>query len=189
VDSSLNLIEKFIFPSDLDFIETTYHDMVFRRKNDEELISCLSLNYYLKAVCLPKQIIFNDKFKYFGEAYFWSRIKNVQIRYLKEPLRVYHNDSGNSIINNTTIETGMYNDIVSFKYFLDLNFSYLLNRPKYFISQYVKLCIASKYVGFGFYKSHFLYDKLQNRIISLVLFPIIFLIYHKMKYIDKRFWR
>ena len=100
VDAKMNLLEKFLFPENKEFIDSTWHEMVLRNKNDEELLSCFKLDYYLKAVVMPDNLIFKDKFKYFSEVYFWAKIKNAKIRYIKEPVRVYHQDSGNSIINN-----------------------------------------------------------------------------------------
>ncbi|MCH7412062.1 glycosyltransferase family 2 protein [Belliella sp. R4-6] len=189
VNSDLNLIQKFYFPQDLEYIDTTWHDMVLKKQNDEELISCFKLQYYLRAVNLPKKLIFSEHFNSFSEVYFWSRIKKVTIRYIKEPLRVYHQDSGNSIMNNTSFKTGLYNDIIQFKYFLDENYTYIFWRPRYFISQYIKLTIASRLVGNGFFRSHFLYEQVINRIISFSLSPASILFYFKMKYLDKGFWR
>lgn len=189
VDAKMNLLEKFLFPENKEFIDSTWHEMVLRNKNDEELLSCFKLDYYLKAVITPENLIFKDKFKYFGEGYFWAKIKNAKIRYIKEPVRVYHQDSGNSIINNTKFITGLYDDIVAFKYFLDDNYQYFFWRPKYFLAQYIKLNTASILVGYGFMKSHFLFDKGINRLISIVLSPLSLLLFFKMKYLDKKYWR
>ena len=189
VDSKLNLVQKFNFPKNEDYIDTTWHEMVLKNRNDEELLSCFKLEYYNKAVVLPEKLIFSDKIKFLSEAYFWSRIKNTKIRYIKDPLRIYHNDSGISVTHDTKFITGLYNDIVGFKFFLDDNYRYFFWRPKYFLVQYIKLNIASILVGYGFMKSHFLYDKGVNRLISLVLSPLTLMIYIKMKYIDKKFWR
>lgn len=189
VDSKMRILEKFTFPDNKEFIDSTWHEMVLKNKNDEELLSCFKLDYYLKAVIAPENLIFRDNFKNLGESYFWSRIKNAKIRYIKEPVRVYHQDSGNSIIKNTSFETGLYDDIVSIRYFLDDNYRYFFWRPKYFLAQYIKLNIASILVGYGLMKSHFLYDKEINRLISVVLSPISLLVYFKMKYLDKKYWR
>ena len=175
VDSKLNLLQKFNFPKNEDYIDTTWHEMVLKNRNDEELLSCFKLEYYNKAVVLPEKLIFSDKIKFLSEAYFWSRIKNTKIRYIKDPLRIYHNDSGNSLSNNLEIHNGLYNDVVCFKYFLDLNYMYFFWRPKYFITQYIKLNIACSLIGYGFIKSHFIYDKFANRFISIMLTPFSFL--------------
>lgn len=189
VNVKKEILEKFKFPVNIDFIDITWHEMVLKNKNDEELLSCFKLDYYLEAVVLPDNIIFQNKFKNFAEGYFWAKIKNAKIRYIKGPVRVYHQDSGNSIINNTKFITGLYDDIVAFKYFLDDNYRYFFWRPKYFLAQYIKLNIASILVGHGFMNSHFLYDKEVNRLISLALSPLTLIIYFKMKYLDKKFWR
>jgi glycosyltransferase involved in cell wall biosynthesis len=189
VDDKMNLLEKFRFPENKDYLDSTWHEMVLRNKNDEELLSCFKLDYYLKSVELPDNLIFKDKFKCFSEGYFWAKIKCSKIRYIKEPLRVYHHDSGNSIMNNTNFITGLYDDIVAFKYFLDDNYRYFFWRPKYFLAQYIKLSICSILVGHGFTKSHFLYSKGVNRLISLALSPLTLTVYYKMKYLDEKFWR
>lgn len=185
----MKLFGKYKFPKNQEFIDSTWHEMVLKLHNDEELLSCLKLTYFFEAVTVPEKIIFHDKINYFNEGYFWSRIKNTKIRYIKNPVRIWHIDSGISVTHDTKFITGLYNDIVGFKFFLDDNYRYFFWRPKYFLVQYIKLNIASILVGYGFMKSHFLYDKGVNRLISLVLSPLTLMIYIKMKYIDKKFWR
>jgi glycosyltransferase involved in cell wall biosynthesis len=189
VNPKMDLLGKFKFPKNVGYVDSTWHKMVLKNRNDEELLSCFNLSYYLEAVALPDRLIFIEKFKCFSEGYFWAKIKNAKIRYINEPVRVYHQDSGNSITNNTKFFTGLYDDIVAFKYFLDDNYQYFFWRPKYFLAQYIKLNIASILVGYGFMKSHFLYDKGVNRLISIVLSPVSFLVFLKMKFLDKKYWR
>lgn len=189
VDSNLSDIGRFKFPPEIEYIDTTWHNMVLKKENDDELLSCFKTSYFLEAVNVPSNLIFVDKFKCFSEGYFWSRIKGAKIRYIKEVTRIYHHDSGNSIMNNTQPMIGYFDDIVAFKYFLDENYNYITWRPKYFISMYIKLTIASIIVGNGFINSHFLYDKWINRLISILISPVSLILYLRMKFLLKKFWR
>ncbi len=49
VDATMNLLEKFTFPENKDYLDSIWHEIVLRNRNDEELLSCFKVDYYLKA--------------------------------------------------------------------------------------------------------------------------------------------
>jgi glycosyltransferase involved in cell wall biosynthesis len=189
VNSEGQKLDRFKYKDRLNFIDSTWHNMVLRNKNYEEHLSLFKKEYYLSLVSVPEKFIFKEKISNFPMSYFWSKKKGALIRYINDYGRKYHSDSTNSITNHTKTNQAMYNDIVYFKFFLDSNYQYFFLNPMYFIPMYIKLPIASYKLGHGLLNSHFYYEKKPNSIISIILTPICILFYLKMQFIDKKFWR
>jgi len=136
-------LDHFIFPGNTEVFDATWHEAVLRHGMDTEMLSCLGRETYLDVVHLPDNLWLKEKFRYFSEAVFWARIK-TKTRYLNKELRIYHLDAYNSVMRNTSKETGYYDDIIFSRYFLSENTEQFFKRPSYFISLCIKYIVAGR---------------------------------------------
>ncbi len=139
-----NLIGDFKFPKGVDYIDSFWHEMVLKCRNNNEHIVCWDLEKLRDCVNIPDVFWLSDKVNLFGELILWARIgRRYKTRYINKPLRIYHVDATNSILRNNDAIRNHYNNLVGQKYFLDENLNYFFWNPKYFFNLILKFIISS----------------------------------------------
>jgi hypothetical protein len=155
---------------------------------DTEMLSCLSKQEYLEVVDLPDPTWLKGKLRNLSEAVFWARIK-TKTRYLNKELRIYHLDAENSVMRNTSKETGYYDDIIFSRYFLSENTEQFFKRPSYFISLCIKYIVAGRINRVNASTLFAQASGWRFKLLFIALFIPSQLYYAYGKYVKKSFWR
>jgi glycosyltransferase involved in cell wall biosynthesis len=182
-------VGKWSFPSEIQFIDATWHEMVLKFRNDNEMISCARLSELKKVTEISKDTLLTKDFRYLSEFVFWARYGRSKIRFLNKNLRIYYVDSNNSIMRNTDSLVGFNDDLVSYKIFCEENFRYFLWRPKYFFNLILKYQICSFILSLPITSIFPKKSTTFYRLTFILLIVPSFLLYIYMKYGKKQFWR
>jgi len=183
------LIGNFSFPEKTDYIDSFWHEMVLKFKNNNEHIICWNLEKLKECVKIPEDFWLSDKVSFFGEGILWARIgRKYKTRYINKALRIYHFDGGDSLMRITDKSKGHYNNLVSRKYFLDENLDHFFWNPPYFFNLILKFTIS----GIELKRSPFELIKVMEtnrfRIAYIIFLPIGTVAFLYFRYIKRGFW-
>lgn len=182
-------VGKWEFPNGVKFIDSTWHEMVLKLRNDNEMISCARLAELKKVTEISKDTFLTKDFRYLSEFVFWARYSKLKIRFLNENLRTYYVDSNNSIMRNTNSLVGFNDDLVSYKIFCEENFNYFLWRPKYYLNLIFKYQICCFILNLPILTVFPKKSSRKYKLTFILLTIPSFLIYIYMIYSKKKFWR
>lgn len=144
------IIGNFIFPPGLAHEDRSWHEMVLRRKNNNELISSWNTIKLKECISFNEKIWLSNKINFFSEFVFWARIgRKYKTRYLNKPLLIVHYDGAGSLLRETNQNQILFNNLVGNKYFLDENLAYFFWNPKYFFNLILKFIVSGVALGFS----------------------------------------
>lgn len=177
------------FLSTVKYIDTTWHYMTLKKRNNCEMISSWNVQM-LKTVIDPKEVFWlAGKFKYFSESVYWARLgKKYKTRYLNEALQVYYEDAANSIQRESNKDLFYYNELVSSKYMVDESIEYFFWHPRFFISPIIKFCILCHKFNISFSEVIKVIKTPIFKVVFIFLYPFSYIHYLYLKNIKKRFW-
>jgi glycosyltransferase involved in cell wall biosynthesis len=186
------LVGDFCFPANCPHIDSFWQEMVLKKRNNNEHVSCWDLDKLNTFIQIPEKIWLKEEVDfsiYFFELTMWARIgKWFKTRYLNKCLRVYYKDSGDSLMRITASNKIFYNNLISNKYFLDENLEYFWWNPHYFLNLILKFIIS----GIALKKSPNEIQKaiktVRFKLVYLTFLPIGFIAYIYFRFIRKNFW-
>jgi len=188
-DSKENLIGNYIFAKSIKYIDSNWHEMVLKLRNNNEHISCWNVRKLRECVKIPENLWLSIKVDFLDEFVFWARLgKHYKTRYINKKLRIYHYDGGDSLLRIEDKTKGHYNNLVGSKYFLDENLDYFSYNPKYFINLILKFIVSSIELGLSplfILKS---LNTLKFKLSYLIFYPLAVVIWFYYKKIKKQFW-
>jgi len=181
------LIGNFHFPEGTDSIDSFWHEMVLKYRNNNEHIICWNLEKLKECVKIPEEFWLSDKVSFFGEGTLWARIgRKYKTRYINKVLRIYHFDGEDSLMRIMDKSKGHYNNLVGNKYFLDENLDHFFWNPKYFINLILKFIISGIELKRSPLELINVMDTFKFRLAYIVLFPVGALAFLYFKFIKKR---
>lgn len=129
-NSSNELIgsSKYVYQKNLDFVDISWHEMVLKRENYYEMLTCWDREKFLKSVDFNEYNLFSDQVDELSTSLFWSSIgRAYKTRYLNKVLKC-------KIENQLQQEKKMnfYNTFVSNYYFILQNSTYFFYAPRYY---------------------------------------------------------
>ena len=141
---------NYYFPTQVDFIDSNWHEMVLKNKNNNELFVCWNIDKLRECVQIPETFWLSDKVNFLGEGSLWARIgRKYKTRYIDKYLYIAHYDGGESLLRIQDKTKGHYNNLVGNMYFLDENLDYFFWNPKYFIHLILKFIISGIELNFS----------------------------------------
>ena len=183
------LVGDFYFPQNITFIDSCWHEMVLKLRNNNENVDCWNLEKLNECVQIPSKFWFSDKINFFGESTLWARVgRKYKTRYLNKKLQIYHLDGGESLIRIDDKTKGHYNNLVGNKYFLDENLDYFYWNPKYFIHLILKFIVSGvelKYSPFFILKN---IETFRFKFAFVLLYPLGLMLWFYFKKTKKQFW-
>jgi len=186
-DGSLN--GNYIIGNNIDYLDSFWHEMVLKNKNNNELSVCWNLEKLTECVKIPEKFWLYDKVNFIGEGVFWARIgRKYKTRYLNNSVVKVHYDGGESLLRAQNKSQLLYNIIVSTKYFLDENFDYFFWNPKYFINPLIKFIITGVELSISPYSILKEINTIRFRMAYLFFWPLGCVAWLYFKYIKRRFW-
>lgn len=184
-----NLIGNFIFPEGTDYIDSYWHEMVLKYKNNNENVVCWDLGKLKECVIIPDKFWLSDRVNLFGEFVLWARIgRKYKTRYINRQLRIYHFDTSNSILRNNDSTISHYNNLVEQKFFLDENLDFFFWNPRYFFNLTLKFIISGIELRRSCLELLKVTETTKLRLAYIIFLPIGFLAFVYFKHIKRRFW-
>ena len=184
-----SLIGNYIMPDEIKSLDSNWHEMVLKNRNNNELIVCWNLKKLIECVQIPDKFWLSDKVNFFGEATLWARIGLIyKTRYINKSLGIAHNDAGESLLRISDKTKGHYNNLVGNKYFLDENLNHFFWNPKYFFNLILKFIISGIELD---YSPVFLIKSMKSfrfRFAFILLFPFGLAAWFYFKKVEKSFW-
>lgn len=186
-DGTLN--GNFYFPKEINHIDSTWHEMVLKNKNNNENSSCRNVEKLKECVEIPEKFWLSDKINFFAEYVLWARLgKRYKTRYINQFVYIVHYDGGESLLRIEDKTRGHYNNLVGNKYFIDENIDYFCWNPKYFVNLTLKFIISGIELKFSPTSLLKEMNSPKFKILYFLLFPAGFLLWGYYKYIKKAFW-
>ena len=180
---------NFSFPVDKYFIDSNWHEMVLKYKNNNEHIVCWQSIKLKECADIPNEFWLSDKVNYLGESLFWARLgKKYKTRYINKCLRIYYCDGGESLLRNKNETLQLYNNIVTTKYFLDENLDFFTWNPKYFFNLILKFIVSGielELLPFTLLKQM---HSFRFKFAYFLFFPLGVIAWSYFKFVKKRFW-
>jgi glycosyltransferase involved in cell wall biosynthesis len=184
-----NILGNYRLPDSIEFIDTTWQEMVLKNRNDNELFCSWNLEKLKLIMNFDEDFWLKGKFKYLGEGIYWARLgKQFKTRYLNISLRIYHVDAGISIMRGPRQEVFFYDAIVGSKYFLDENIEYFFWRPKYFFNLLIKYGVSKFILNISFAESLRVIQSKRFRLYYILSYPAAFFLYLYYRKIKKSYW-
>ena len=183
------LIGDFDFPKATEYIDSFWHEMVLKFKNNNEHIVCWNLEKLRECANIPIHFWLSDKVNFIGEFILWARIgRKYKTRYINKSLRIYHLDGGESLSRIQDKAKGHYNNLVGTKYFLDENLDYFFWNPKYFFNLILKFIISGIEMKFSLSSIITEIKTIRLKIAYIVCWPLGCAAWFYFKYIKSQFW-
>lgn len=183
------LIGNFYFPKDTGHIDSYWHKMVLKYKNNNELTICLNLEKLKECGKIPEELWLQNKVNFFDECILWARIgRKYQTRYLNIYLCIVHYDANNSLLRIKDINKGHYNNLVNQKYFLDENLDYFFWNPKYFFNLILKFIVSSIELNKSPYGIFKVIKTWRLRLAYILIFPLGLISFIYFKIFKRKFW-
>lgn len=184
-----SLYGNFYFPKDVQYIDSSWHEMVLKKSNYNEHVVCWNLDKLKECVRIPEKAWLSDKINWLSEGIFWAQIsRKYKTRYINKCLRIYYTDGGISPLRMSDSNKHLYNNMVSHKYLLDENLSYFFWNPKFFSNLVLKFIVS----GIALKKSPLELIKVMEtfrfKLTYIVLFPVGILAFLYFKFIKGSFW-
>jgi glycosyltransferase involved in cell wall biosynthesis len=183
------LFGNYIFPATNKYIDSNWHEMVLKNRNNNEHIVCWNLDKLKECVKIPDKFWLSDKVSFFNEATLWARIgKKYKTRYLNKGLRLYYFDGGDSLLRITDKVKGHYNNLAGQKYFLDENLEYFLWNPRFFFNLILKFIIsgiAVKNTPLTILRE---IGTVRFKLVYSLCLPLGFAAYLYFRFIKKKYW-
>lgn len=133
------------------YIDDSYHNVVLKNDEKSEMITSIRVSDLNRYLHIPDEFWLSDKVRFFSENILWGRAGRLtKTRYLKNVLRIVHQDAGNQISHNKSRRgtNHLYNYIVGIKYFYSENFDYVVKYQKkqmlFDIAKYGAMCMLVK---------------------------------------------
>jgi glycosyltransferase involved in cell wall biosynthesis len=183
-----DIVGNFSLSDKQTYLDTTWHIFYFRMNATNECLSCHK-TILLKNVFNPAELFWlSGKFKSIQESVFWSRYnKHGKLRYISRNLRIYHRDADNSILRHTISETGYFDELVSYKYFLSENMEFIHYAPKIYLNYIVKYFLCGFILKIGLQNLFSEARGLRFKIWLIVTLPISIAALMYFKFIRKNF--
>jgi len=125
---------NFYFPEGAYFFDLTWHEMVLKKNNHNECISCWNVRKLNESVEIPDTFWLSDRANHYGETILWAQLgRKYKSRYIDAYLLNVHYDVGPSILRNENKEQSHLNGIVLSFNFLNENMNYFWMRPSVFV--------------------------------------------------------
>lgn len=183
------LIGDFSFPVDKVYIDSRWHEMVLKYRNNNEHVVCWNLEKLRECVSIPEQFWLSDKANFFGEGTLWAKIgRSYKTRYINKSLRIYHFDGGDSLMRIQDKTKGHYNNLVGTKYFLDENLDYFLWNPKYFFNLVLKFIISGIELKFSPFSMLKEIKTIRFKMAYLFCWPLGYMAWIYFKHVKRQFW-
>lgn len=186
------LIGNFYFPKGTEYIDSNWHEMVLKFKNNNEHIVCWNLEKLRECVNIVEKIWLSDTVSFsinISQGMLWARIgRKYKTRYLNKILRIYHFDGGDSIMRTQDKTKGFYNNLVGQKYFLDENLDHFFCNPKYFFNLILKFIISGIELRISPLRILKQIKSTRFKIAYLLCFPTGLTGWLYFKFIKRRFW-
>jgi glycosyltransferase involved in cell wall biosynthesis len=180
---------NYFFPVEMDYIDSSWHEMVLKNENNNELISCWNTQKLNDCITMPDNIWLSDKISTIGDGVFWSKIgRKYKTRYINKSLLIVHFDGDESLMRSKNFKKKHYNSIVFIKYFLDENLQYYFWNKKYFTNLVIKFIVSG--IELGFSPLYVLRNITSWRLIFtfIVFYPFGFVAWFYFRFMKKRFW-
>ncbi len=183
------LIGDFFFPANTDYIDSFWHEMVLKYRNNNEHIVCWNLEKLKERVVISDKFWLSDKVSFLGEGILWARIgRKYKTRYINKGLRIYHYDGGESLLRITDKKKGHYNNLVGNKYFLDENLDHFFWNPKYFFNLILKFVISGIELRISTIEILKEIKSTRFKLAYLFCWPLGFAAWMYFKFVKRRFW-
>ena len=159
-----------------DYVDDTYHNVAIKCGEQSEMITSIRVRDLEKILSIPEDFWLSDKVKFFAECVLWGRAgRYTKTRYLKNVLRVVHQDADNQVSHNKSRKgvSHLYNYIVGIKYFYSENLDYILKyRKKQLIIDLVKYNAMCMITRISMKEAFVQLQKTPLKILYLLSFPI-----------------
>lgn len=171
-----------------DYIDSDCIEMALKYHNDNEMISCRDVEKLRECIDFERYSWHKGELKFVSEIIFWFELaKKYKTRYLNNYLAYYFTDACDSVVRSKRDKRARINSMVNYFYAADGNIELLFKYPKFIISRIVIALVlsfaVSEPVGAMIKESS---SKTMMTLIILLYLPS-YIIFLKMKLIDKRF--
>lgn len=183
------LVGNYHFTANTEYIDSNWHEMVLKFKNNNEHITCWNLEKLRECVDIPEKFWLSDKVSLFGESTLWARVgRKYKTRYLNKKVGIYHYDGGESLKRSSDFTTRHYNNLATHIFFLDENLGYFFWNPRYFINLVLKIIISG--IELRIFPNIILkkIKSLRLKITYLLFWPIGLTGWLYFKFIKRCFW-
>lgn len=183
------LIGGWTFPHSVKHIDSSWHEMVLKKLNNNELSNCTQTSILKEIYPMDFSFWLEEKTN-IVDGVFAPRIsKRCTTRYLNEVVQVVHTDAPfSSLRSMQTYDNKFWKVIVDNLYFLDENIEFFFWNPKYFIHYILKLNISAIICGVSLRD---LFKKITSgklKVWLVVFFPFSILAFFYFKTIKRSFW-
>lgn len=177
------------FPTDVKYIDSTWHEMILKKDNRNELSNCTRTSI-LKQIYPPGYTFWHEEKVNIIDGVFAPRIsKKCITRYLNTVVQTVYLDAPFSSLRSIkTDSTKFWRVILDNKYFLDENLNYFFWRPKYFIHLILKFIISGIELKFT---PVFIVRKIETfrfKLAYVLFYPFGLILWFYFKHIKKQFW-
>lgn len=170
------------------YIDSDCIEMALKYLNENEMISCRDVEKLRECIDFERYSWHKNEQKFVSEIILWFELaKKYKTRYLNSYLAYYFTDATDSIVRSKRDKRARINSMVNYFYVADGNIELLSKYPKFIISRVVIALVlsfaVSEPIGAMIKESS---TKTMTALIVLLYFPS-YMLYMKMKLIDKRF--
>ena len=117
-----------------------WHDLILKYKVYNEFIVCIKTSVLKEITYDMDDLWMKDKVKCLFESVLWARLgRKYDTVVYNEIIRNYVTNNSNSYLRSHKPKSWYYNELVTYKMFLDENIRYLDKSIKYFVPIFVKI--------------------------------------------------
>jgi glycosyltransferase involved in cell wall biosynthesis len=177
------------FPDGVEYLDSNWHEMVLKKKNNNELSNCTLTNILKEIYPYNYKFWQEDKINII-DGVFAPRISQKCVtRYLNTAVQIVYTDAPFSSLRSMISYSNKFMKvIIDNKYFLDENLDYFFWNPRYFIHLILKFIISGieeRYSPVYLLKN---INSSRFKVAYCSLWPLGFSAWVYYKYIKRSFW-
>jgi hypothetical protein len=175
-DNSNRKLKQFI---DKEFVNSTWHEMVLKKRNYYEMLASWDREKFLKAVNISNYSLFENEIDEVDTTLFWSSIgRKYKTRYLaqflkkKSSIQDVEKKGIPKIVNH-------YNGFIYYHYYIKENFQYFFYNPIFHLKAVYHFIKSAKNLNLKFSEFVRLIPNWPLKIIVPIIYPLFFIFHEK----------